>query len=402
MRRLDDWQRSDAISTRWHRVCFACTRQAIRLVRHAAVDTMLPAFFLCAAGQPVFIDPSPPPPIHENILGTIGQTPLVRLRRTLQNNSVNLFAKLEAFNPGGSAKDRPALAMIEAALRSGLLSTDSTVVESSSGNMGIGLAQACRYHSLRFICVVDPHAQSQNLAIIKAYGGEIETIDRPIDGSFLNARLRRVRELVDKIPNSYWPNQYANLANPQSHAIGTIREIDQHFGDSLDYVYVATSSTGTARGCQQFLRSRGRKARVIAVDAHGSVLFGGTASPRHIPGLGAGRMPELAAGQRFDGLHRVTDLDCVIGCRRTAAREAILVGGSGGGVIEAIRRDSRILTGKNVVAVLHDSGTRYLDTVYSDDWVQEKLGVAPEVLNQLINHGQHSHAAPIGCSHAVA
>lgn len=328
---------------------------------------------------------SPVPLGHANgILETIGETPLVKLSRYLDLPSVDLFAKLESSNPGGSAKDRPAIGMLRAAWNDGLIGSESTIIESSSGNMGIGLAQACRYLDLRLICVVDPHAQPQNISIIRALGAEIDLVENDLYGSFLAARLERVRELLETVDRGYWPNQYANPNNPMSHELGTIREIDEALNGELDYLFVATSSTGTVRGCQNYLRRRGRSTKVVAVDSTGSVLFGGELAKRLIPGLGAGIEPDLAKGQVFDHVHRVTDLDCVVGCRRAAYREAMLVGGSAGGVLEAVRSMGRRLQGKRCAAVLHDSGTRYLNTVFSDEWVRETLSVEPAELESHI------------------
>ncbi|WP_207395505.1 2,3-diaminopropionate biosynthesis protein SbnA [Bremerella alba] len=323
------------------------------------------------------------PTVAKGILEAIGSTPLVQLTRFLDRNDVTLYAKLESQNPGGSAKDRPALQMLREAIESGKVNSDTTIVESSSGNMGIGLAQACRYYGLRFVCVVDPRAQAQNLAIIKALGSEIEQVTTPIEGDFLAARLARVDELLEQLPNSYWPNQYANTENPKAHELGTIREIDETLDGTLDYLFVATSSTGTIQGCRNYLRARGRNTQVVAVDATGSVLFGGTSGRRMIPGLGAGREPALARHKFFKHVHRVTDLDCVIGCRRAATKEAMLIGGSAGGVLEAIRSAQNTLLGKTCVAILHDSGARYLDTVFNDQWVQQELGISPDDLEQM-------------------
>tara|TARA_R110002095_G_scaffold85086_4_gene74001 strand:- start:3888 stop:5012 length:1125 start_codon:yes stop_codon:yes gene_type:complete len=320
----------------------------------------------------------------EGILDTIGSTPLICLRRYLGTVDVPLYAKLEAFNPGGSAKDRPARAMIEDALRSGTIDKNTTIIESTSGNMGVGLAQACCYFSLPLICVVDPNAQAQNIDIMEAYGAVIERVTRPLQGAFLNARIARVLELVNQIPDVFWPNQYANIKNPLAHENGTIQELDTALNGEIDYLFVATSSTSTARGCRDYLKKRGRETKVIAVDAAGSVLFGGLAGRRRIPELGTGHVSALAAGQEFDDVKRVSDLDCVVGCRRGVKYEAILVGGSAGGVLEAIRSMISELRTKVCAAILHDSGTRYLDTIYSDHWVERELDCSSEELQARI------------------
>ena len=197
---------------------------------------------------------SPPAPmkrlprrhVARGILDAIGNTPVIHLERYLDDSRPQLFIKLEAANPGGSAKDRPALQMIRHALAQGDITPDSTIIESSSGNMGIGLAQVCRYHGLRLICVVDPNAQKQNLAIMRALGAQIELVTEPIEGDFLSARIARVCQLLETIPGSFWPNQYANQQNPHAHELGTIRELDEALAGEIDYLFVATSSTGTA------------------------------------------------------------------------------------------------------------------------------------------------------------
>lgn len=338
--------------------------------------------------------PRDEPRVAKGILEAIGRTPLVQLSRYLDRSDVTLYAKLESQNPGGSAKDRPAMQMLQEAIASGEVDHNTTIIESSSGNMGIGLAQACRYHGLRFICVVDPRAQSQNLSIIRALGGNIDLVEKPLEGDFLKARIARVQHLLEEVPNSYWPDQYSNTENPKAHELGTVREIDECLGGQLDYLFVATSSTGTIQGCRNYLRSRGRRTEVVAIDAVGSALFGGTPGPRLIPGLGAGREPALARHQTFQHVHRVSDLDCVIGCRRAAQREAILVGGSAGGVLESIRSLQDTLANRTCAAILHDSGTRYLDTIFNDQWVEQELGVTSEKLRQMTHTSKLNSGKP--------
>ncbi|KLU05971.1 Cysteine synthase [Rhodopirellula islandica] len=334
--------------------------------------------------------------VCSGVLDAIGGTPLIRLDRFLDRPDIELIVKWEAANPGGSAKDRPAAKMLSEALHRGEIGPGTTIVESTSGNMGIGLAQACRYHGLKFRCVVDPRAQKQNLSIIEALGGTIELVTEPLHGDFLAARIARVCELIETTPNSFWPNQYANTDNPRSHFEGTIREIDETLGGELDVLFVATSSTGTAQGCRDFLKARGRDVQVVAVDSMGSVLFGGASGPRKIPGLGAGKEPRLAAGQRFDHLVRVTDLECVIGCRRAAQREAMVIGGSAGGVLMSVGKMQEQFAGKRCVAVLHDSGTRYLETVFNDQWVAQSLDCSGEELNQLVDSSSFEFSEGVG------
>lgn len=315
--------------------------------------------------------------ISNGILDAIGRTPLVRLRRFLPEARFELYAKLEALNPGGSIKDRPALAILEEALRNGAVGPNTLIVESSSGNMGIGLAQACRYHGLRFRCVVDPKTASTNLRLLQVYGAEIDYVEHPdpATGEFLQARLNRVRELVDQHGDAFWPNQYANLKNPRSHYETTMQEVAAALDGRIDFLFVATSTCGTIRGCAEYIRDHGLATRVIAVDAVGSLIFSDRKAKRLVPGLGAGLRPPLCDVSMVDECVHVDDVECIAACRRQVAREAILIGGSSGGVLAAVEKiQDRIPDGAVCVAILPDRGERYLDTLFSDEWVREHFG----------------------------
>jgi N-(2-amino-2-carboxyethyl)-L-glutamate synthase len=314
--------------------------------------------------------------IKDGILCTVGNTPLVRLTRIFKDQPFHLFAKLESFNPGGSMKDRPAMNIISQAIESGAIQSDTVVVESSSGNMGIGLAQACAFYGLRFICVVDPKVTRQNARLMEIYGAEVDFVREPDPGTgeFLQARLNRVKELVSTLENCFWPNQYANLDNPRAHH-RTMAEIVAALDGRVDYLFCATSTVGTLRGCAEYAREKSPKTKIIAVDAVGSVIFGGPKAKRLIPGHGAAVRPELFQPDLAERCVYVTDLDCVVGCRRLVREEAILSGGSSGGVISAFNQvKASIPAGSNCVVLLADRGERYLDTIYSDAWVREHLG----------------------------
>lgn len=324
--------------------------------------------------------------VKNNILDAVGRTPLVRLTRYLKRTDVNLFAKLELLNPGGSIKDRPAVEILERALAAGAIGPETIVVESSSGNMGIGLAQACRLHGLRFICVVDPRTAEQNLQLLKVYGAEIDHVTQPDPetGEFLKARINRVRELIRELPGAFWPNQYENLGNPGAHYRTTMREVAEALDGRVDYLFVATSTCGTIRGCAEYARDHGMRTRIVAVDAVGSLIFSDVKAKRMIPGLGAGIRPPLCEISLIDECVHVSDVDCVAGCRRLVAREAILAGGSAGGVLAAIEKVQHSLPpGATCVAILADRGERYLDTVYSDEWVRKHFGPVDHLWDQL-------------------
>lgn len=310
------------------------------------------------------------------VLSIIGNTPLVELERLFKDARFRVFAKLESLNPGGSVKDRAANEIIKRGMDSGQVTPETVVIESSSGNMGIGLAQACTYYGLRFICVVDPKTTLQNIRLMEAYGAEVDLVTEPdpTTGEYLQARINRVRALLISTKNSFWPNQYENLNNPLAHQ-RTMGEIAAALGGEVDYLFCAASTCGTLRGCAEYVRRHRLKTKIVAVDAVGSVIFGGQSARRLIPGHGAAIVPTLYQPDLADRCVHVTDLECVVGCRRLARREAIVAGGSSGAVISAIERvGGEIPMDATCVAILPDRGERYLETIYSDDWVTKNFG----------------------------
>jgi len=316
------------------------------------------------------------PMSDDGIVSAIGETRLIRLNRVLKDLRFRLYAKLEGLNPGGSIKDRAALSILRRGFETGEIRPDTVVIESSSGNMGIGLAQLCASLGLRLICVVDAKTTPQNIAILKAYGAGIDLIREPdpASGEFLQARLDRVTALLAMNPNSFWPNQYANVYNAIAHQ-QTMREIATALEGRVDYLFSATSTCGTIRGCAEYVRSERMKTLLYAVDAVGSAIFGGKKARRLIPGHGASVVPELHQPDLVDRCIHVSDLDCIVGCRLLVREEGILAGGSSGGVLMALNRvRSEIPDGSNCVVIFPDRGERYLETVYSDSWVAEHFG----------------------------
>ncbi|HEY6802270.1 MAG TPA: 2,3-diaminopropionate biosynthesis protein SbnA [Pyrinomonadaceae bacterium] len=314
--------------------------------------------------------------MREGILSLIGNTPLTKLTRVLDNSHFDLYAKLEAFNPGGSIKDRAAYSILKNAMEEGQIGPGTVIIESSSGNMGIGLAQACTYFGLRFICVVDPKTTQQNVALLKAYGAEVDVVREPdpVTKEFLHARIDRVRTLREAIPDSFWPNQYSNVYNAMAHR-QTMCEIARDLDGKVDYLFCAASTCGTLRGCAEYVHDNNLSTTVVAVDAVGSVIFGGPAIKRLIPGHGAARRPELYTPDLAARSIHVTDLDCIIGCRRLLLKEAIMAGGSSGAVLMSLALiKEEIPEGANCVIILPDRGERYLDTIYSDQWVNDHFG----------------------------
>jgi 2,3-diaminopropionate biosynthesis protein SbnA len=325
---------------------------------------------------------------RKGITSAIGSTPLVEMSAFFDGATFQVFGKLEALNPGGSIKDRPAVKIIERALETGEIRPGWTVIESSSGNMGIGLAQACLYYGLRFICIVDPKVTAQNLRLLQAYMAEVVMISDPdpLTGEFLQARIDRVRSLLKSVENSFWPDQYSNTYNSIAHH-QTMREIVEGLEREPDYLFCATSTCGTLRGCAEYSREHKLLTTVIAVDAEGSVIFGGPKHKRLIPGHGAAVRPQLYLPDLADRCVHVNDLDCVVGCRRLVRREGILAGGSSGAVMMALNKiKDKIPPGAICVVILPDRGERYIDTIYSDDWVQEQFGDVAYLWEDLTEH----------------
>lgn len=313
------------------------------------------------------------------ILSVIGKTPIIRLSRLSEKFGLDLHAKLELLNPSGSIKDRAAFRMLSHAIEHGAVTAETTIIESSSGNLGVGLAQFCKYHRLRFVCVVDPMATQQNLALLRAYGAEVDLVDsqNAAGGGYLQQRIARVQALLASTPNSFWPNQYANRENSNSF-IAFMDDVRRAFdGKGPDYLFIAASSCGTLSGCSAYIKQHQLSTKIVAVDAEGSVLFGSAGPRRLIPGHGAGRVPELFSPDLADDFIQISEIDCIQGCRDLMEHEAILAGGSSGAIVAAVQRKlSTLRPGATCLVVLADRGDRYLDTIYSDQWVAEHFAAA--------------------------
>ena len=277
--------------------------------------------------------------------------------------------------------------MIVDALRTGELAPGHTVIESSSGNMAIGLAQVCQFYGLHLICVLDSRTNDSTVRTLRALGVDVRVVTEPDPetGELLTARLNEVAMLAERTPDSFCPDQYANPANPAAHADGTMREIDEALDGRLDYLLVAAGTAGTLLGCANYLRDHGRRTRLIAVDSEGSALFGGVPGDRRLPGHGAGVESAHSRELQYHRLVRVSDLDCVIGCRRLLEREAIFAGASSGAVVFALQKIvSSLEPGARCAVVLPDGGAGYLDTVYDDAWVERETGCSSAALTSAI------------------
>lgn len=309
--------------------------------------------------------------IQDSVLACVGNTPLMTLNRLFPEPGVEVIAKLEFMNPGGSMKDRPARYIIEEGLADGSIPRGAHIVESSSGNFGIALAIAARLHGLTFTCVVDPKTTPANIAILHQLSVDIDVVHEPDDaGGYLQTRIRRVQELLHEMPAAVWINQYANKRNWQAYYHGTGAEISEQLVRPPDYLFAAVSTTGSILGCGRRLRERFPDLRVIAVDAAGSIIFGGSPGRREIPGIGASRVPELLEPEEIDEVVYVSDLESAQACRAVLETEGIFAGGSTGSVVAAISRTLPELRKPcRIVTIFPDRGDRYLDLVYDDVWL---------------------------------
>lgn len=311
--------------------------------------------------------------IHDSITDCVGNTPLVRLDRLFPQRDIEVLAKLEMLNPGGSVKDRSARYIVERGIGDGMIRPGTHIVESTSGNFGVALAMVAVRHGLRFTAVVDPNASRTNLRILRQFGAEIEMVREPDSaGGYLHTRLARVQDLLTEDPDAVWINQYANHLNWETHAVTTAREVIADCPDPVDVLVAAVSTTGTLHGLARGLRRVWPALQVVAVDAVGSVIFGTPPGPRMLPGVGSSRVPELLTPAEIDRVVHIDDAAAVRGCHRLLRQEAIFAGGSSGSVVAAIEtllpelpRPSRVLT------LLADRGERYLDLVYTDEMAIE-------------------------------
>lgn len=288
---------------------------------------------------------------------------------------IRLMLKVEGFNPAGSIKLKTAVALLDDAEERGLLDAGDRVIESSSGNLGIALSSVCAARGYSFTCVVDPNTPRQSIALMKAFGAEVVVVDeRDRNGGFLHSRMVYIRGRIAREPRLVWPNQHANPANPRIHSERTAAGIVKEIPD-LDYLFVGAGTTGTLMGCVDYFRKHSPRTKIVAVDTEGSITFGFPPGPRHIPGLGASRRPEIFEPGSVDGVVLVPEPAAIAMCRRVAVERGIAVGGSTGSVLAAVAGEQASLPdGATVVAIGPDSGDRYLDTIYDDDWVRQRFG----------------------------
>ncbi len=312
----------------------------------------------------------------KSVLDTVGNTPMIQL--SLEDHpALTIHAKLEYLNPTGSLKARGAFFILSKELENGRINQQTTIVESSSGNFGLALAAYCQKMGLKFICVVDPLISPYNKMLIQQYGGTIEQVQKPDEsGGYLLNRIKRVKELIASIDNSYWVNQYGNLLNAQGyyHTLG--QEICEE-ADQLDYAFLGVSSGGTITGISRRLKEQFPSIKVIAVDIVGSVVFGDTPKKRYIPGIGSSMVPSILKHALIDDFIRIEETETILGCIELIQKHQLFLGGSSGSIYAAINNyftqfpPSEPL---NILSVFPDGGEKYVDTIYNEQWCQQTYG----------------------------
>jgi cysteine synthase len=301
--------------------------------------------------------------IYNNVLETIGKTPLVKLNKLSQGIDATIVGKIEARNPGGSIKDRISLSMIEEAEKQGLVKPGATFVEPTSGNTGIGLAMVCSVKGYKLILTMPETMSIERRNLLKAYGATLILTPGP-EG--MGGAIRKAEEIIANTPNSFLPQQFKNLANPKVHRETTGPEIWEDTDGKVDILISGVGTGGTITGVAQYIKPKKPGFKAIAVEPAASpVLSGGAKGPHKIQGIGAGFVPEIIKLELIDEIFKVTDDQALQTARELVQREGLLVGISSGAAtyaaLEVAKRPEN--KGKLIVVVLPDTGERYLSTV---------------------------------------
>ena len=300
--------------------------------------------------------------IADNLTDLIGNTPLLRLRRLSQGMGADLVVKLESFNPGGSVKDRIAFHMIRRAEEEGLLKPDSVIIEPTSGNTGIALAFIAASRGYRLIITMPDTMSAERVSLLKAYGAELVLTPGALG---MQGAVQKADELARQIPGSFIPQQFENPFNPEIHRLCTAEEIWRDTGGQVDIIVAGVGTGGTITGIAQVPRPRRPHLKIIAVvPLESPVLSGGAPGPHKIQGIGAGFVPGVLDLSLVDEIVRVSGDDAYNSSRELARREGILAGiSSGAAIFAALEVAGRSETrGKMIVAILPDTGERYLST----------------------------------------
>lgn len=305
--------------------------------------------------------------IYDDIVGTIGRTPLVRLNRVTDGCCATVVTKLEFFNPLSSVKDRIGANMILAAEAAGKLTRETTIIEPTSGNTGIALAFVCAARGYRLILTMPDTMSSERRALLKAMGAQLELTE---GAKGMKGAIARAEELAAEIPNSFIPQQFQNPANPDIHRRTTAEEIWEDTDGAVDILVSGVGTGGTITGVSEIIKARKPSFKAVAVEPEESpVLSGGGPGPHKIQGIGAGFVPDVLNTGIIDEVFKVSSEQAFAMARKAARMEGILCGISSGAAIHAAVEIARRVenAGKLIVAIIPSSGERYLSTPLFQD-----------------------------------
>jgi cystathionine beta-synthase len=309
--------------------------------------------------------------IADSVIDLIGNTPLVRMKRTMELDELPavLAMKMETTNPGGSSKDRPALEMIMAAERDGLLKPGGTIVEPTSGNTGVGLAIVANQRGYECVFVMTDKVAPEKVSLLQAYGAEVVVC--PVAVAPDDPRsYYKVAERLTEERNAFRPNQYANPNNPLAHTKTTGPEIWEQTAGRVTHFVAGAGTCGSITGTARFLKQMNPDIRIVAADPEGSVFSGGSGRPYLVEGVGEDFFPAAWDPSLYDEVIAISDAESFHTARRVSRTEGILIGGSGGLAVAAAIQIARRGTGKDIVVVLNpDSGRGYLSRVFDDAWM---------------------------------
>jgi len=320
--------------------------------------------------------------IHDNILSTIGNTPMVRINRLTKDVAATVLAKVETFNPGNSIKDRMALKMVEDAERDGRLKPGGTIIEGTSGNTGMGLAIAAIIKGYKCIFTTTDKQSREKVDILRAFGAEVIVCPTNVDPEDPRSYYSVSSRLVAETPNSWKANQYDNPSNSQAHYETTGPEIWEQTGGKIDHLVVGVGTGGTICGTAKYLKEKNPELKVWGIDTYGSVfkklketgIFDkNEIYPYITEGIGEDFVPQNVNMDLIDHFEKVTDRDAAIMTRRIVKEEGIFVGNSAGSAMAGLLQlKDNVKKGEVVVVIFHDHGTRYVGKMFNDDWMRER------------------------------
>jgi cystathionine beta-synthase len=337
---------------------------------------------------------TPEKKVYDSIIETIGNTPLIKLKKTVADLPCKVYAKVEFFNPGNSIKDRMALKMLEVAEAEGKIKPGGTIIEGTSGNTGMGLALAAIQKGYRCIFTTTDKQSKEKVDILKALGAEVIVCPTNVDPEDPRSYYSVSKRLATEVPNSWYVNQYDNLANREAHYEQTGPEIWHQTEGKITHLVVATGTGGTITGTGKYLKEKNPNIKVWAIDSYGSLLtkWFNTGEidmkevhPYITEGIGEDFVPANYDRDVIDHFEKVTDKDGAVMARRIAKEEGIFVGYSAGSALSGLKQLKNQLTKDDVVVVIfHDHGSRYVGKVYNDEWMLDRGFLEVNTVQDLI------------------